>query len=84
MKQQDTEHGYTLTADEGKELIVLIDGEETARTKSVLIPPEGTLNEWIEVDEKIPEPIPEPTEDELKAQKIKELEEELMRLKNGM
>lgn len=81
MKRQDHDQGYTLIAEEGKELIVLIDGEETARTKSVLIPPEGTLNEWIEVDEKIPEPMPEPTEEELKAQKIAELEAELARLR---
>jgi hypothetical protein len=72
---------YQLTADEGKELIVLDDtGVEIARTKSVIIPVEGTLNNWVEVPEM---PKPEPEVKDQVADRIAELERELAILKDG-
>jgi hypothetical protein len=79
MIRKDLENGYELIADEGKELIVLVEDIETARAKQVFIPSEGTLNEWIEVPEKIVEvQLPqEPTKED----KIAELERQLAELK---
>lgn len=46
--------GYILEAIEGKDIVVFdSDGVELARTKRVTIPPEGTLNKWVEMDELI-------------------------------
>jgi hypothetical protein len=79
MIRKDLEHGYELIADEGKELIVLVEDIETARAKQVFIPSEGTLNEWVEVPEKFVEVVlpQEPTKED----KIAELERQLAELK---
>ena len=71
MKRADKhDGGYVLTADVGKDLIVM-DGETVAaRAKEVIIPPAGTLNTWIEADE-LP---PEPEKQDDNAAKIAELE----------
>ena len=57
MKRADKpDGGYVLTADAGKDLVVM-DGETvTVRAKEVFIPPAGTLNTWTEADELPPEP----------------------------
>ena len=81
MKKEEKEKGYKLIASEGKELVVIKNGKEQARAKDVHIPPEGTKNTWVEVDEIIPEPAPEPTPGEIKQKRIEELEAELQRLK---
>lgn len=81
MKKEKRENGYELIADEGKELIILKRGKELARAKTVHVPTEGTKNTWVEVDEIIPDPIPEPTAEEIKQRRIEELEEELTRLR---
>ena len=72
--------GYKLSAEDGQDLITLSDEVEIARCKEIIIPPEGTLNEWIEVDALI---TPKLTEEELKQQRILELEKELELLKNS-
>ena len=59
-KQTHADGTYTLTAGEGYNLAVIVDGVEQARTKVVEIPAAGTLNDWVEVPE--PEPAEETTE----------------------
>ena len=72
--------GYVLTAEDGKDLVVL-DGETVmARAKEVFIPPAGTLNVWTEADELPPEPA---KQDEDKAAQIAELERKLEELKKS-
>ena len=56
IKTDKPDGGYVLTADTGKDLVVM-DGETvTVRVKEVIIPPAGTLNTWAEADELPPEP----------------------------
>ena len=81
MRKENRENGYELIADEGKELVALKRGKEVARVKTVQVPGGGTKNTWVEVDEIIPDPIPEPTAEEIKQRRIEELEEELTRLR---
>ena len=72
--------GYVLTADVGKDLVVM-DGETVeARTKEVFVPPAGTLNTWTEADELPPEPK---KQDDNKAAQIAELERKLEELKKS-
>lgn len=79
MQRKELEKGYELIADVGRELVVIDEeGNELARAKSVTIPAEGTLNNWIEVVESIKE---QPKEEDLKAAKIAELERQLAELK---
>ena len=78
MKRTDNpDGGYVLTADVGKDLVVM-DGETvTVRAKEVFIPPAGTLNTWAEADE-LP---PEPEKQDDNAAKIAELERQIEELK---
>jgi hypothetical protein len=76
-KTTNPDGSYVLKAGEGYDLTVTVDGIEQARTKEVTIPASGTLNEWVEVPEKLPEP--EPVE-ETKEQKIEKLKAELAAL----
>ena len=79
MIKTDNANGYVLTADVGKDLIVLDKkGEVIARTKEVLIPTAGTLNTWVEVIEELPVIVDKDAE---KAEKIAALEAELAKLK---
>ena len=80
MKRTDKpDGGYVLTADVGKDLVVM-DGEtETARAKEVIIPPAGTLNTWAEADE-LP---PETEKQDDTAAKIAELERKIEELKRN-
>lgn len=81
MKEQKLPIGFELIAEEGKELIVIQNGEEIARTKSVIIPQEGTLNEWIEVDEKVIRQDLQDKEEE-RIERIAELERQLAELRS--
>ena len=77
IKTDKLDGGYVLTADAGKDLVVM-DGETVAaRTKEVIIPPAGTLNTWIEADD-LP---PEPEKQDDTAAKIAELERQIEELK---
>ena len=80
MKRTDKpDGGYVLTADVGKDLVVM-DGETvTARAKEVFVPPAGTLNTWIEADE-LP---PEPEKQDDNSAKIAELERQIEELKRN-
>ena len=79
IKTDKPDGGYVLTADVGKDLIVM-DGETvTARTKEVVIPPAGTLNTWTEADE-LP---PETEKQDDTAAKIAELERQIEELKRN-
>ena len=79
IKTDKLDGGYVLTADVGKDLVVM-DGETvTARTKEVIIPPAGTLNTWTEADE-LP---PEPEKQDDNAAKIAELERQIEELKRN-
>ena len=69
--------GYVLTADAGKDLVI-IDGKTVAvRAKEVIIPPAGTLNVWTEADE-LP---PEPEKQDDNAAKIAEPERQIEEMK---
>lgn len=76
MIRKNNETTYELTANEGFEMVAHIDGIEVARAKTVIIPNEGTLLEWIEAVEKPPEPVPT----ESNADKIAQLKLEIERL----
>ena len=80
MKRTDKpDGGYVLTADTGKDLVVM-DGETvTVRAKEVFVPPTGTLNTWTEADE-LP---PEPEKQDDNAAKIAELERQIEELKRN-
>lgn len=78
MIKKELSTGYELTADEGKELVVIFEGEEIARTKHVFIPTDGTVHEWVEVPEKIIEV--QTVVDTSKTDKIAELERLLAEL----
>lgn len=79
MKTMNHDGSYALKSGEGHDLIAMSGGIEQARTKEVTIPPSGTLNEWVEVTEKLPEP--EPVE-ETKEQRIERLKAELATLES--
>lgn len=83
MKRTDKpDGGYILTADAGKDLVVMDgDGNVIARTKEVAIPAAGTLNTWVETAEELPVAPEVSSEDADKAIRIAELEAELARLK---
>ncbi len=72
--------GYVLTADAGRDLVVLgEDGAELARCKEVSIPAAGTALNWSEAPEQI---VSEPAAQEnAKAVRIAELEAELAALR---
>lgn len=57
-KTTNHDGSYVLKSGEGYDLIVVVDGIEQARTKEVVIPVAGTLNEWVEVLELPPDPVP--------------------------
>ena len=80
MKRTDKpDGGYVLTADAGKDLVIM-DGETVAaRAKDVIIPPSGTLNTWIEAGA-LP---PEPEKQDDNAAKIAELERQIEELKRN-
>jgi hypothetical protein len=78
-KITNSDGSYILKAVEGYELTVTVEGIEQARTKEVTIPAAGTLNEWVEVPEKLPEP--EPVE-ETTAEKIARLKAEIESLES--
>lgn len=77
--QQHEDGSSTLTAGDGYDLVVIVGGEEQARAKVIEIPAAGTLNEWVEVPEKLPEA--EPVE-ESKEQRIERLKAELAELES--
>ena len=78
MKRADKpDGGYVLTADVGKDLVVMDGGTVTVRVKEVFIPPAGTLNTWTEADE-LP---PEPEKQDDNSAKIAELERQIEELK---
>lgn len=76
-KTMNPDGSYILKANEGYDLAVTVESIEQARTKEVTIPAAGTLNEWVEVPEKLSEM--EPVE-ETKEQKIEKLKVELAAL----
>lgn len=78
IKTDKPDGGYVLTADAGKDLVVLDGDTVTVRAKEVLIPLAGTLNVWTEADELPPEPA---KQDDDKAAQIAELERKLEELK---
>lgn len=78
-KTTNPDGSYVLKAGEGFALTVVVDGIEQARTKEVVIPVAGTLNEWVEVLEKPPEPDPV---EETKEQRIERLKAELAELES--
>ena len=59
MKKQEIENGYELIADDEKDLVIIVKGEEIARTKQVTIPSGETLNKWVEVPERVSEEVKE-------------------------
>lgn len=79
-KTTNPDGSYVLKAGQDYDLTVTVDGIEQARTKEVTIPSAGTLNEWVEVPEKLPEP--EPVE-ESKEQRIERLKAELAELESA-
>lgn len=78
-KTMNPDGSYILKSSEGYDLTVTVDGIEQARTKEVTIPAAGTLNEWVECPEKLPEP--EPVE-ETKERRIERLKAELAELES--
>ena len=70
--------GYKLVADEGKQLVIEDAEGNKSYTSEVLVPSGLTLNEWGECA-LIPQVTP--SEDELKQQKIANLEAELANLR---
>lgn len=72
--------GYTLTAGDGYDLVVIAeDGTERARTKEVRIPEAGTLNQWQEAPEVI---AAQKTAGEIKTERIAALKAELAKLED--
>lgn len=49
---------YMLAAALGYDLAIVIDGKAQNRAKEVSIPAAGTLNDWVEVPELPPDPVP--------------------------
>ena len=81
LKTEFESGGHSLTADVGKDLVVLDKkGEVMARTKEVQIPAAGTLNTWVEVVEELPKPV---NEDMIKEARIAKLKAELAQLETN-
>lgn len=76
MIKQAYNSGYKLIADEGK--VLLPSADSTDLFYEVLVPSGSTLNNWIEIE--APKTV-EKTEQDLLAERIKMLEDELNRLK---
>lgn len=57
-KTVNQDGSYMLAAAPGYDLAVVIDSTVQDRAKAVEIPAAGTLNDWVEVPEKPPDPVP--------------------------